>query len=86
MWAYEQVGIQLPHNTVSMLYSGKLQWIPTSELKPGDLAFFGSGHVELYTGIWGWTYGAQAPGTRVGFHRWNAWWHPTAFYRVIGAG
>lgn len=86
VWAYARVGIWLPHNTGAMLYSGKLQWEPSWKVRPGDLAFFGSGHVELVTGIRNVTFGAQNQGTRVGFHWGNAWWHPSAYYRVSGAG
>lgn len=82
MRAYEQIGVRLPHNTVAMLDSGMLRrvWHP----RPGELAFFGSGHVELYAGG-NWTYGAQASGTQVGPHQWSEWWHPTAFYYVWGS-
>jgi len=49
MYVYAQLGIALPHYTVS-------QWnatipISTSELEPGDLVFFdGLGHVGIYIG------------------------------------
>lgn len=46
MRAYQHAGISLPHNTGSMLSSGKL--VRTSHPHWGDLAFFGSGHVELF--------------------------------------
>jgi cell wall-associated NlpC family hydrolase len=48
-YVYAQLGISLPHYTVS-------QWnatipIPTSDLQPGDLVFFdGLGHVGIYIG------------------------------------
>jgi len=48
-YVYAQLGISLPHYTVS-------QWnattpIPTSELEPGDLVFFsGLSHVGIYIG------------------------------------
>jgi peptidoglycan DL-endopeptidase CwlO len=83
MAAYRDAGIQLPHNTVAMLDSGKL--IPTSHPTTGVLAFYGSGHVELFVRP-GVTYGAQKPGTAVGYHAYNAFWHPTAYFRVAGAG
>ena len=49
MYVYAQLGVSLPHYTVS-------QWnattpIPTSSLAPGDLVFFdGLGHVGIYIG------------------------------------
>jgi cell wall-associated NlpC family hydrolase len=49
MYAYAQLGIYLPHYTVS-------QWnatipISMSDLEPGDLIFFdGLGHVGMYIG------------------------------------
>lgn len=50
MWAYEQVGISLPH------YSGSqyddTTHIPMSDLQPGDLVFFSNPgeHVAMYVG------------------------------------
>jgi hypothetical protein len=64
-----------------MLDSSRLIRIRKSQAKRGDLAFFGSGHVELY----GWgdlTFGAAAPGTVVGYHRMNSYWHPTMYFEV----
>jgi cell wall-associated NlpC family hydrolase len=49
MYVYAQLGIALPHYTVS-------QWdattpIPVSDLEPGDLVFFdGLSHVGIYIG------------------------------------
>jgi cell wall-associated NlpC family hydrolase len=49
MYVYAQLGISLPHYTVS-------QWndtepISTSQMQPGDLVFFdGLGHVGIYIG------------------------------------
>lgn len=83
MAAYRAAGISLPHNTVAMLDSGKL--IPTSHPVTGSLAFYGTGHVEIYVRP-GWTFGAQEPGTVVGYHQYNSFWHPTMFFRVAGAG
>lgn len=64
-----------------MLSSWRLVRIPKSKAKRGDLAFFGSGHVELYD--WGkWTFGAATVGTRIGFHAMNSFWAPTMYFRV----
>lgn len=87
MAAYNRVGIHLPHNTVQMLNSGKLTRVSSSSLHRGDLAFYGSGHVELVR--WAHeTLGALEQGTRVAFHRWypSSGWEPTSFYHVNGSG
>src|SRR5262249_2852947 len=65
------------------LASARLRRIPASQRKRGDLAFYGSGHVELVTARG--TFGAASPGTRVGWHHPSVWWHPTMYFRVNGA-
>jgi peptidoglycan DL-endopeptidase CwlO len=79
--AYKHAGFTLPRTTYEMLASWQLVRIPQSKAREGDLAFFGTGHVELF-GWRDWTFGAQAPGTLLGFHKWNAFWYPTMFFRV----
>jgi cell wall-associated NlpC family hydrolase len=79
-WSAHQTGIYLPHSTYSMLSSPMLYRVYTPQR--GDLAFFGPGHVEIVTKWWHTTFGAQGPGTRVGWHVWNAWWHPAWYERV----
>jgi cell wall-associated NlpC family hydrolase len=79
--AYRAAGVMLPRTTYEMLRSWRLVRIPKSEAQQGDLAFFGTGHVELYDGG-SLTYGAQQTGTVIGFHRMNAFWHPTMYFRV----
>lgn len=76
MMAYEHAGAQLPRTTYGMLGSGMLTW--TSSPRPGDLAFYGSGHVELYAGN-GETWGAHDSGTVIGLIR---EWETPAYYRV----
>jgi cell wall-associated NlpC family hydrolase len=80
MEAYAHAGISLPRTTYGMLASPRLVWIPASQRQRGDLAFYGSGHVELVTRSG--TFGAAAPGTQVGWHHPSAWWHPTMYFRV----
>jgi cell wall-associated NlpC family hydrolase len=49
MYAYEQVGVSLPHSSYAMWNDG----VPVSrdQLQPGDLVFFdGLGHVGMYVG------------------------------------
>ena len=50
MWAYQQVGISLPHYTGSQWTMG--EHISRSQLEPGDLVFFypDISHVGLYVG------------------------------------
>lgn len=83
-WSANQLGIKgMPRDTYSMLGQGVSSGllVAVSHPEPGDLAFFGSGHVELYIKS-GETFGAQKPGTSVGFHTYGYGYVPTAFYRV----
>ena len=82
MIAYEHAGIDLPRDTYEMLATAGTLLIPTADPQPGDLAFFGSGHVEFYIKP-GVTFGAQQPGTLVGFHDYGYGYAPTAFYKVV---
>ncbi|HUZ26223.1 MAG TPA: C40 family peptidase [Streptosporangiaceae bacterium] len=79
--SYRSRGVHLPRTTYGMLGSWYLVRIRKSQARRGDLAFFGSGHVELYD-RGSWTYGAAEPGTRIGYHRMNSYWHPTMYFRV----
>jgi cell wall-associated NlpC family hydrolase len=83
--SYRSRGIKLPRTTYAMLDSGKLIRIRKSQARRGDLAFFGTGHVELYD-HGKWTYGALQPGTRIGYHRMSRFWHPTMYFRVRRKG
>jgi hypothetical protein len=69
-----------------MRHSSKL--VRTTHPKPGDLAFFGTGHVELYlygSKYSGKTVGAHHTGTRVSKRTYSKYYHPTVFYHVKGA-
>ena len=79
-WAAGQLGVYLPHSTYAMLNSPHL--VRTYSPQRGDLAFYGSGHVEMVTVWWHATFGAQHTGTRVGWHTWNGYWAPTMFFRI----
>jgi cell wall-associated NlpC family hydrolase len=82
VWAaYRSVGIVLPRTTQEMLASKDFIRITWRQARRGDLAFFGSDHVELFRYGY-WTLGAAHTGTRVGFHPINRAWHPTAYFRV----
>lgn len=80
-----ETGIRnMPRDTYSMLAAGVASGLLRRTYAPvaGDLAFYGSGHVEIVDRGHDVTFGAQQTGTRVGDHAWNAWWKPTAYYHV----
>jgi cell wall-associated NlpC family hydrolase len=79
MEAYRHVGIWLPRTTTEMLASRKLFRVIHPRM--GDLAFYGTGHVELFR-RWGYTFGAHDYGSPVGIIHYGYGWKPTAFYRV----
>lgn len=47
-YVYAHFGIKLPHSTYGQWTAGR--HIPRSQLRPGDLIFFGIGHVGLWLG------------------------------------
>jgi cell wall-associated NlpC family hydrolase len=79
MMAYRHVGIYLPRTTYEMLASPLL--VRVTDPKIGDLAFYGTGHVELFR-KWGYTFGAHDYGSVVSLIHYGWGWVPTAFYRV----
>ncbi len=79
MEAYRHVGVWLPRTTTQMLTSRKLVRIRHPRM--GDLAFYGTGHVELFR-RWGYTFGAHNAGTVVSLVHYGYGWRPTAFFRV----
>jgi cell wall-associated NlpC family hydrolase len=79
--AYQAAGITLPHSTYAMLDDPRLRWIPASDRRPGDLAFYGDGHVELVTASC--TFGALDTGSQIGWHQPDAWWYPTMYFEVV---
>lgn len=78
--AYRHAGIPLPDSTYAMLDDPRLKLIPARDRRPGDLAFYGTGHVELVTASG--TFGALDTGSLVGWHQPNDWWYPTMYYAV----
>jgi cell wall-associated NlpC family hydrolase len=84
--AYAHVGMRLPRTTYEMLHSSAI--VPqTNHPRPGNLVFFGSGHVTLYY----WRHvvlQAPQPGEKVQLTRWypGSSWVPTGYYRVRDAG
>ena len=82
VWAAGQLGVYVPHSTYSMLAgTSHLYRIPLSWARRGDLMFYGSGHVEINTGWYHTTFGAQRTGTRVWWHPWSGYWAPTMAMR-----
>ena len=79
MMAYRHAGIRLPRTTTGMLASRLL--IRVRHPRMGDLAFYGTGHVELFR-RWGYTFGAHDYGSPVGLIHYGWGWAPTAFYAV----
>lgn len=82
-WAAGQLGIAIPRDTYEML-AGSPHLEAVSSPEPGDLAFFGTGHVELYVSA-GRFFGAQQTGTLVGFHDYGTGYVPSAYYRLVGS-
>lgn len=84
--AYRSIGIHLPRTTEEMLASKRFRRIPASWARRGDLVFYGSGHVEFWTGHHE-SFGALNPSAGVGWHHWvsDSGWHPTAWLRVRGS-
>lgn len=83
--AYRHAGINLPRTTYGMLASGKLVPETARQARRGDLAFYGSGHVEMFVRR-GHTFGAHQTGTLIGWIHYGFSWVPTMFFRVRGAG
>jgi len=77
--AYLREGVAIPRTTYGMLGSWHLYRV----YRPagGDLAFYGSGHVELVARA-GYTFGALHTGTVLGYHRITSWWRPTMYFRI----
>jgi cell wall-associated NlpC family hydrolase len=83
-WAAQQLGISgMPRDTYGMLAQGVSSGLLVQVAAPeyGDLAFFGSGHVEFYVKP-GETFGSQQPGTAVGFHSYGDGYAPSEYFRV----
>ena len=82
--AYRHAHLALGRSTYDMLRSGRLIRISHAQARPGDIAFYGTGHVELFDHA-DITFGAHGSGSRIGWLQYNQYWRPTAFYRVRGA-
>jgi cell wall-associated NlpC family hydrolase len=83
-WSSHQLGIPMPRDTGSMLSVGVATGLLVRTWHPvaGDLAFYGTGHVEIVARGHDVTFGAQQTGIRIEMHHWNGWWHPTMYFEV----
>lgn len=81
-WAYAQAGIQLPRTAA--LQQAATDRISKSELRPGDLIFYGAPahHVAMYIGG---GYLIQAPQTGEKVDKVKVWGTPTNYGRVKGS-
>jgi cell wall-associated NlpC family hydrolase len=75
-------GIWLPHSTYLIPGSPHVHQIPLSQARRGDILAFGSGHMEFDTVWYHMSFGAHHSGTLVGWRSWDAYYAPTAAYRV----
>ena len=78
-------GIWIGRDTFTQLATngeGHFHQIPLDEARRGDILFYGTGHEEIDTSWYHMTFGAQEPGTRVGWHEWSGWWQPTEAFEV----
>ena len=81
-WAAGRAGISIPRTTYGMLAgSAHLYRISLSQIRRGDLVFYGSGHVEINTAWYHTSFGAHHSGTRVGWRPWNGYYAPTMAMR-----
>ena len=78
-FVYRHFGVSLPHYTGGQLYRGR--HVPRHRLRPGDLLFFGLGHVGLYVGHGRFIH-APHTGARVRIERLYRW-HVTDARRVV---
>jgi cell wall-associated NlpC family hydrolase len=86
-YAFAQLGISLPHNTVAQWNSPNVVSVPQNELQAGDLVFFnGLDHVGIYIGN-GYFVDAPHTGSYVRIDSLSGWY--AAKYdgakRVVGA-
>lgn len=84
-WAAGHVGERnWPRDTYSLIAavaSGRLSY--TSHPQRGDLAFFGTGHVEFVTIWYHVTFGAHQSGTRVSWSHYDPrYWGPTFYLHI----
>jgi peptidoglycan DL-endopeptidase CwlO len=75
-YAYRGAGIVLAHSTYAQLDAGRR--VPRRALRPGDLVFFGLGHVGLYLGAGRFVH-APETGRVVSINRIDRGWYAGTF-------
>jgi cell wall-associated NlpC family hydrolase len=89
-WAARQQGVSnMPRTTYGMLAAGVYEGIlrPTRYPVAGDLAFYGTGHVEFVARGHDVTFGALHTGAPVAYHFWGypgSYWRPTMYFHWTG--
>jgi cell wall-associated NlpC family hydrolase len=86
MYVYAQIGVSLPHYTVSQYSYPNAVHPLRSQLQPGDLVFFaGLGHVGIYIGN-GMFIHAPHTGTVVQIDSMSGWYSSTYYgaTRILG--
>jgi cell wall-associated NlpC family hydrolase len=85
-YVYAQLGVSLPHYTVSQWGYPNSVYVPRANLQPGDLVFFaGLGHVGIYIGNGRFIH-APHTGTVVSIDSLNGW-YSAEYYgakRILG--
>ena len=79
-YVYGQVGIGLDHSTYAQWDAGR--HIGRSELLPGDLVFFGLGHVGMYIGHGRFIH-ASHTGTVVSVDSLNVGWYAASYSGAV---
>jgi peptidoglycan DL-endopeptidase CwlO len=82
-YVYKHFGISLPRTTYSQIATGRR--VARHHLRPGDLLFFGSGHVGMYVGNGRFIH-APHTGTRVRVESLRGWYgHRLSAARRVAA-
>jgi cell wall-associated NlpC family hydrolase len=79
-YVYAHFGIELPHSTYEQWTAGR--HIPRSQLRPGDLVFFGLGHVGLWLGHGRFVH-APHTGKVVSVDRLDESWYATSYSGAV---
>ena len=85
-YVYAHFGIDLPHSSYAQWDAGR--HVPRSQMRPGDIVFFGLGHVGIWLGHGRFIH-APHTGTVVSIDRIDSGWYADTFsggIRVPGSG
>jgi cell wall-associated NlpC family hydrolase len=87
-YAFAQLGVSLPHNTVAQWNDPNAVSVPESDLQPGDLVFFNKlDHVGIYIGD-GYFVDAPHTGANVSIASLSEGWYAAKYdgaKRIVGA-